>query len=410
LKLDFLSFFVVLFSGKKTMNITPNTLVPRLGMGQSMPGGSAPSFTGSVLSIPNGHGPNSGSFGGIPVKTTTAATNQSTLDHARKPINYTYLIDLDQNNLIALRHKQRHPDNLGGVRNKSHEDDESTAVTNGELNKNDICVMKRISSSVTGIAYSVKNISREARQRYGTQRHHGRLTDEWDLHGLLQVGNVYKKNFGRFSAYSLEFSTAQYAVPTNVWKACELQPWHKFTKHTAIEGDYVGFVLIRLRYEKTANYMASIAQPSKKKKQRIDPNDNNNNNPDHKDPLTHPDYASWPAYKRYNLKEYEEELNHEEHFWQLVPYISSLASGPYQDFLENQHFTGRVFPMGQVWETYGTKIKPDSAEAHHALYYLFPWLEKSDAPWRERMLEHRSAIKSNLTLNFKLNSHRLYVL
>lgn len=396
------------------MNITKNTIVPRLAMGQQAPSGAPPSLTGQVLSIPSGSGPNGGTFGGIRVNTRfTAVKNQSTLFHARKPINFTYLVDLDQSTIVPLRHKQRHPDSMGAPQDERDEN-ESTVVTNGEMNKQDICVLKRISTSSIGIAYAVKNIgsfnmymrTTEARSLYGSQRHCGRLIDDWDLHGMIQVGNVYRKNFGRYTAYSLEFSVADYGVVTDVWKACQLQPWHTFTKHTANEGDYIGFVLIRLRYERTAVQMASTKPSSKKKRRITSSNDNLSTNDD---PLTDPTYAHLPAYKRYNAKEYAEEFDNE-HFWQLVPYISSLASGPYQDFLENQHFTGRVFPMGQIWETYDDKIKPNTTDARHALYYLFPWLESADGPWRERMLDHRNGIKSNLTINFKVNSHKLYII
>lgn len=377
--------------------------------------------------------PPGNAFGGLTGTTITKGKNNtSTLQHARQPVNQTYLVDLDQSNL-PTKYKR-------GSRSRNIPDrmsyNEKNKIAQGEINKEDICCIRRISSHKDGLSYAVKSVagmnmylrSDEGMKMYGTERHHGKLTDDWSLACMSQVSKVFPKTFSTYTAYSIVYSVSGVCSVRNAWLACQLQPHHQFTKKTINEGDYVGYVLQRFRYHEKGDQAAELMtnyddeyQRKSKQSRTSDAIDISGafSNANEKDTRI----VQWKhedLYRKYDLMEISEEQRKDvRHYWQLVPYVSNFADGPHLEYYWNQHFTGRLFPCGMVMESYAPDINPKRWHAEHGLYYTFPWRETEDkggdmystggdSGWRERYLEHRTKLGS-LTIIQGLNRTKLYM-
>jgi hypothetical protein len=369
-----------------------------------------------------------------------------------RPINYTYMMDLDvcesygRSQTVRLTTRQKRTC-LGGFKRLS---------AKGETHHQDLICVRRVSTHIDGISYAMKSIgamnmyllTQEGRDMYGTQRHHGKLTDDWDLCSLIQVTKVNDDMIRNFVSHSAVFSGAGKSPVTHYWLACQNAARHKRTKRTVNEGEYVGFALMRFRYMPSVAAAASVdgiqtpaaRQASNKRhksqahivvggviqhrRPRVasfngrggedaedDFSGDEMDDEDHKyaaAAAAAPVDPPIPVFMQFDQKDVAEELNHQ-HFWQLVPYISPFADGLPNHYFQNQYCDGRLYPCGMVMETYAPDIVQNRDDADHGRLLVFPWQGQhghTGRGWVKDMPNHIKAV-GHLSILFGQNA-RLY--
>lgn len=347
---------------------------------------------------------------------TRGRDNDSTMDHARKPVNMTYMVDLDGTGMpMNYERRKKYPGKASLPDRKTY--NTKNQIARGEINKQDVICFRRISSHRDGISHAVKSVAAwnmymrtdEAREYYGKERHHGKVTDDWDCCSMVQVGRIQEYKWQRYTAFSVVFSTSGPVSVGNVWLACQHQSKHKFTKRTANEGEYVGYMLQRLRYIDPVDEACMIIDPATKR-QRLDSDGNAAVTGRARPSIAtrRKNEPNKPLWQLYDEEEVQEETSGFEHYWCLVPYISPFADGPPVEYYMNQHFTGKLFPCGIVMESYAPSVNPRKWDADHGLYASFPWMEPGhEHGWREKYMTHREPCAS-LTVIFGVNCNRLY--
>jgi hypothetical protein len=310
------------------------------------------------------------------------------------------MVDLDQTRL---------PRGNGSIIPKSHHKKQA-AAGRGETNKTDVICFRRVSSHSDGLSYAMKSIgamnvylhSEEGRSIYGTQRHHGKLTDDWDICAMVQVGKIEEYTHKFNTSYVAAYSLSGKCSVTNYWIACQNAPKHMFTERTAIEGEYPGFVLIRFRYNTSvaaalSNYGDDNNEPAAKRIKTIQVGS-----------------SVISVSSEFEIA-YDEDTKEEEdnqHFWQLVPYISPNADGLPCHFYQNQYSYGAQFPCGQLMETYAPTLEPSKWHRDHAKDTVFPWTKveggslANNSTWRTGYMLDMQAL-GTLSLLFGQNA-RIY--